>query len=252
MKLASLKALRLLLSLYPIEGIKLLPITPDPNGNRPSSSQSHIATARCAWVFGSLGATKTEMRREQVVKSIRAGKLFNEDFPTDKFGGILTVLLFFLMSAGFVSAVIFDILHHKPPEPAMVVIGIGTGVGFVVQLLALLQEDKLTSVKTGLNVEQNHKLVARCMQELDWVLIQENKYALVAYTSVWLRFLEQHIVVLIEDNYVYVNAKHLGNTRGRFPSLFGLNQRRINQLIEKIESAAPNISYNRPPARFSA
>jgi hypothetical protein len=192
------------------------------------------------------------MKREQALKSIKAGKLFHEDFPTDQSDGVLTVLLFFLMSAGFLSAVTFDILHNKQPEPAMVVIGIGTGVGFVVQLLTMLQEDKLTSVKTGLNVEQNHMLVARCMQELDWVLIQESKYALVAVTSVWLRFIEQQIVVLVDDNCVYINVKHLGTIRGRFPSLFGLNQRRMNQLIKKIESAAPNISYNRPPARFSA
>ncbi|HEX8532128.1 MAG TPA: hypothetical protein VF646_18965 [Cytophagales bacterium] len=192
------------------------------------------------------------MRREQALRSIKAGKLFHEDFPTDKFDGVLTVLLFFLMSAGFLSAVIFDALHNKQPESAMVMAGIGTGVGFAVQLRAFLREDKLTSVKTGLNVEQNHMLVARCMQELDWVLIQENKYALVAVTSVWLRFIEQRIVVLVDDNCVCVNAKHLGTIRGRFPSLFGLNQRRINQLIEKLESAAPNMSYNRPPARFRA
>lgn len=192
------------------------------------------------------------MSREQIRKSIKAGKLFHEDFPTDKFDGVLTVLLFFLMSVGFLFAVIFDKLHNQQPASAMVVVGIGTGVCFVVQLRAFLREDKLINVKIGLNVEQNHMIVTRCMQELDWVLIQENKYALVACTSVWLRFIEQHIIVLVDENCVYINAKHLGTSRGRFPSLFGLNQRRINQLIKKLESAAPHISCNRPAARFSA
>ncbi|MDJ1472570.1 hypothetical protein [Xanthocytophaga flava] len=51
----------------------------------------------------------------------------------------------------------------------------------------------------------------------------------------WSRLLEQQIVVLLEDEHIHVNVKHIGTSRGRFPYLFGLNQRRINQFMEKIK-----------------
>ncbi|MDJ1497208.1 hypothetical protein QNI19_29995 [Cytophagaceae bacterium DM2B3-1] len=174
------------------------------------------------------------MKKDQIDRDIQAGKLSSKEFQLDTFRAVIVLSWLFVFTAAAVVIVIWDWIHTKQHVTGIIIVAILAGLFFMAQLLSFFREDRLMSIETGLDSEQNRQLIRQCIHKLGWKLTHENTYVLVACTSVWSRLLEQQIVVLLEDQYIHVNVKHIGTSRGRFPYLFGLNQRRINQLMKNI------------------
>jgi len=99
------------------------------------------------------------------------------------------------------------------------------------------RDDNLTTIKTGLSMDNNFSLVAASLDSLNWeyeqtaisIDLKSNKYIL--------KFVAPTIVP--ENGKVYINFKyHTTSRTGRFPFFFGLStylewtfQRRIKQIL---------------------
>ena len=179
------------------------------------------------------------MRKVLINESIRTGKLQVEDYWTDKVGSISGLFLFFalwmltVISLKFEEASLNRFLSWS--------LFIGLGFLFIYQFIAFINEDDLQKVYTGLDAESNLKTVTTSLENLKWMIVEKERNLIAAHISSVFCLLDQRMVVISGENYIYISVKHIGTGKGEFPSLFGLNRKRVNQLVKEIKIAAPYI-----------
>lgn len=173
------------------------------------------------------------MRKKLINKSIETGKLREDDYWWDKafsIGGLFWFFALWMLAAiplKYEEAQ-FHVLLTWP-------LFISLGILFIYQLTAFLKEDDLQKIYTGLDAPSNQKTVSICVKDLQWTIVEKNKNLIVAHISPAHSLLDQRMVVISGENHIYINVKHIGTPKGRLPSLFGHNRKRVNQLVEELK-----------------
>lgn len=99
------------------------------------------------------------MKKDQIDRDIKVGKLSSKEFHLDTFRAVIVLSWLFVLTVAAVAIVVWDWLHSKQPVTEISIVGILVGVFFMAQLLSFFREDRLTSIETGLDSEQNRQLI---------------------------------------------------------------------------------------------
>jgi len=180
------------------------------------------------------------MNKQLINKSIETEKLHNEGYWTDKISSIAGLFIFFALWV--LAAIPLKYEEARVSGFTTWPLFIGLCTLFIYQLLRFLKEDDLQKVYTGLDAPSNQRAVSACLDDLNWTIVEKNKNLIAAHISSAYGLLRQRMVVISSENYIYINVKHIGTGKGRFPSLFGLNRKRVSQLVSELKIAAPNIA----------
>ncbi|WP_207434540.1 hypothetical protein [Sabulibacter ruber] len=177
------------------------------------------------------------MNKELINKSIETERLRNEDYWKDKTSSIAGLFIFFALWV--LAAIPLKYEEARVSGFTTWPLFIVLGTLFNYQLLRFLIEDDLQKVYTGLDAPTNQRAVSACLENLSWTIVEKNKNLIAAQISSVYGLLGQRMVVISSENYIYINVKHIGTGNGRFPSLFGLNRKRVSQLVSELKLQHP-------------
>ena len=182
------------------------------------------------------------MTKEEVIQSIRAGKLVTKrDWLGDGIG-LLCLLIFF---AGSTLMVFFP---TSPAGPLLILFFLLSTSAFLYGFYCLIRENDLVKLETNLDATLNRQLIIAVFKEQAWLISQNTAYVIIADKNTPTGLIAQETVAIIEQNYINLNVKHKGTSKGRSPFSFGCNQESLDRIREKIDSNAPNITYTNHPA----
>jgi len=168
------------------------------------------------------------MKKEEVIKSIQSGKLQRRRNWFEDIMGLYPFLFFWGVS------IILLVAPDSDRNPLKVLFFYVSGVGFCWGIYSLTQENYLTKVETDLEATLNYQMVVKTFQDLSWEVDLNADYMVTAHIKNPYGFIGQYITALIENNNIYLNVKQKGTFKGRIPFFFGYNQKRLNQVGDKI------------------
>ncbi|GAA4369487.1 hypothetical protein GCM10023185_43150 [Hymenobacter saemangeumensis] len=166
------------------------------------------------------------LSEEQVAQSIRENRLVIPPNWSSKVFGALFILVYW----GFCGYFIFN----APTTAYRILAALlfpFLGWLFFYAVYCQLRENRLTTLETGLSAEANHQLIVTVFNELNWNIQQNTPQMVRAFPNGYIR---QVGIAFIQPDKVLLNVLHLGHRRGRFPFSFGLNERTLQLLINRI------------------
>lgn len=89
-------------------------------------------------------------------------------------------------------------------------------------------------------------MIVKTFQELSWEVDVNADYIVTAHIKNPYGFIGQYITALIENSSIYLNVKQRGTFKGRIPFFFGYNQKRLNQVGDKIIQSMQLMEQDKP------
>jgi hypothetical protein len=184
------------------------------------------------------------MTERDIHHSIKVGRLVGRETWDDitSAGLSLFPLLSFSVLTGVV--LIYDLLNSKPISTGMVLFFAAVSTVFIYGTYKLINENKLVAIETGLNVYFNKSIVIKALKKLEWNIVETGRHKIVAEAKEEFGATTERIVVLIAENYIYVNIKYKSGSKIRFPFLTGFSEKKLIEIREEIEEIRP--TYAKP------
>ncbi|QHT66677.1 hypothetical protein GXP67_08400 [Rhodocytophaga rosea] len=177
------------------------------------------------------------MSEREIYDSIRAEKLVGreawDDITSAGLGlfPILCVWGMLFLSLGF------DVVKNRPISWGWVVIFMSSGILLFYGSYKLIYENKLSAIKTNLDASTNKALTKKVIEKLQWTIIEIKKYIIVAEAEKEWGATTEKIVVLMADNYIYINVKYKSGSKARLPFLTGFSEKKIKEIKKEIDDA---------------
>jgi hypothetical protein len=184
------------------------------------------------------------MTQEDVIKSVKTGRIHDRSFRFEKLGSLLVIAICTVFAGLCIAAFLSDFIKGKDLTYLLFLVSVLSGICAFFLLRGHLREDLLTCIPMGLGYESNRRIVIESLQELGWEVSVQTKYSIVstiylyqtyiAFTWLDINFFKQKLTILFHNDCVYLNIRFLGTSKGRFSTFFGVKEKMLTKLQQKI------------------